>query len=90
MLAGREIEFYAPDNIDTENQEPVSVGKSWSMKYDFKQYDGLFEYYMRRGKKLYFRNATGTLVIENNDFYVPFMSKNPKYGDLFELNFFYQ
>lgn len=56
-------------------------------EYDYKQYDSIFEYYMRRGKRLYFRNDSGKMVIEKDFFYIPFMRKNPNYGDKFEINF---
>ena len=67
--------------------ETVSVGGDWSFEYDFKRDENEFEYYLRRGKKLYFRNKHQKIVIDLHDFYEWFMSTGPKYGDEYNLNF---
>lgn len=68
-------------------QQPELIGESWESKIDFKQNDILFEYYMRRGNKFYFRNKKSKIVVDNEYFKKSFLGCNPKYGEEFEINF---
>jgi hypothetical protein len=72
--------------MNNKISKPSSIGKDWSFEYDFKRDEIEFEYYLRRGKKLFFRNGKKKLVIEIDDFFEWFMSTDPQYGDEYNLD----
>lgn len=82
---GEIISVYVDDEKLSEIQEPkdLPIGETWCAEVDFQSNGIKFEYYMRRGNNLYFRNGVFNLKVTQDD---EFIEKwDYSYGDILEI-----